>query len=556
MSPSIAHWRGQDSGELTANRVDIPGRAIRARRVRWSAGVIRDIEDLGPARAGLGFLIPGFVDAHVHIESSMLPPSEFGRLALRHGTLASVSDPHEIANVLGLDGVRFMIADGARTPFEILFGAPSCVPATPFETAGASLDLDAIETLLDTPGIGYLSEMMNFPGVLDRDPLIMAKIAAAQRRGLPVDGHAPGLLGEEARAYVAAGISTDHECRSLREARDKLDAGMSILLREGSAARDFAALHPLISEYPERVMLCSDDKHPDDLVAGHIDRLAAAAIAEGHDPFDVLRCACLNPCRHYGLKLGQLRPGDTMDAVLVADLTELRPLRVWSRGRLVAEDGRSRLPHLPVTPINRFAAEPIAAEALKIRADGARVRVIEVVDGELVTRESLVEPRRVAGLIEPDTQRDILPLCVVNRYRPAPPALALVRGFGLRHGAIASSVAHDSHNLVAVGADREALAAALDAVIAQRGGIAVAHGQTVEVLALPLAGLMSLADGDSTARRYAELDRLAKALGSPLRAPFMTLSFMALLVIPELKLSDLGLFDGRRFAFTDLGVGP
>ncbi|NEV64847.1 adenine deaminase [Thiorhodococcus minor] len=542
------------SGELSVNHVDLQRRRIRAGRIRWADGIIREIEDIGPPSPEAGYLIPGFVDAHVHIESAMLPPSEFGRIALRHGTLASVSDPHEIANVLGIAGVRFMLEDAARTPFKILFGAPSCVPATPFETAGASLGTQEVAALLDEPGIGYLSEVMNFPGVLGRDPEVLAKIAAARERGLPVDGHAPGLLGAEAGAYAAAGISTDHECRTLREARDKIAAGMSILLREGSAARDFEALHPLISERPDRVMLCSDDKHPDDLVAGHIDRLAAAAIQKGQDPFDVLRCACINPCRHYGLDLGQLRVGDPMDAVLVRDLTELRPQRVWARGRLVAEEGRSLLPHLPVTPINRFKTEPIAAQALAMQADTDQLRVIDVVDGELVTHESLVEPLTSDGQAQPDTTRDLLTIAVLNRYRPAPPALGMVRGFGLKHGAIASSVAHDSHNLVAVGADRESLAAAINALIVHQGGIAVATGEGVEVLPLPLAGLMSVEDGDWVARRYAELDRQAKALGSDLRAPFMTLSFMALLVIPELKLSDLGLFDGRRFAFTELAV--
>lgn len=542
------------SGELSVNHVELQRRRIRASRIRWADGVIQDIEDLGPPHPELGFLIPGFVDAHVHIESSMLPPSEFGRIALRHGTLASVSDPHEIANVLGIEGVRFMLADAARTPFKTLFGAPSCVPATPFETAGASLGTDEVAALLDEPGIGYLSEVMNFPGVLGRDPEVLAKIAAARARGLPVDGHAPGLLGEEAGAYAAAGISTDHECRTLREARDKIAAGMSILLREGSAARDFEALHPLISERTDRVMLCSDDKHPDDLVAGHIDRLAAAAVQKGHDLFDVLQCACINPCRHYGLDLGQLRVDDPMDAVLVGDLTDLRPRRVWARGQLVADEGQSLLPHLPVTPINRFAAEPIAPEALAIRTQAERLRVMDAVDGELVTHESLVAPLIVDGVAQADIKRDLLTIAVVNRYRPAPPALGMVRGFGLTRGAIASSVAHDSHNLVAVGADRESLAAAINALIAHQGGIAVATGEGIDVLPLPLGGLMSIEDGDRVAARYAELDRQAKALGSALRAPFMTLSFMALLVIPELKLSDLGLFDGRRFAFTDLGV--
>ncbi len=536
------------------NRVDCQRRVIHACRLRWEDGVIAAIDDLGDEDASLPYLLPGFVDAHVHIESSMLPPTEFARIAVRHGTVASVSDPHEIANVLGLEGVRFMLDDARKTPFHILFGAPSCVPATPFETAGAALDVEAIETLLDEPGVGYLSEVMNYPGVLQRDPDIMAKIAVARRRGMPVDGHAPGLLAEQAQRYADAGISTDHECSSLQEARDKIAAGMWILIREGSAARNFAALHPLISEHPDRVMFCSDDKHPDDLVAGHIDRLVATAVGLGHDLFDVLGCACVNPCRHYGLDVGLLQQGDAMDAVLVDDLTGFRPRRTWLAGRLAAEDGRSLLPRIEVQPINRFEARAIDEDQLAIVADTARIRVIDVADGELVTREHIMSVTAADGLLEPNPSRDLLQLCVLNRYRTAPPGLGFIRGFGLSCGAIASSVAHDSHNIVAVGADRASLCTAVNALVAQHGGIAVAADGDVEVLPLPVAGLMSLEDGDWTAWRYAELDRRTRALGSPLRAPFMTLSFMALLVIPELKLSDLGLFDGCRFRFTGLQV--
>lgn len=537
------------AGRIEANRVDITARSIERVALAWRDGRIAAIERLGPADPALPCLLPGLVDAHVHIESSLLVPSEFARLAVRHGTVAAVSDPHEIANVLGAEGVRFMLDNAARTPFPILFGAPSCVPATPFETAGATLDAAAVARLLDDPRIGYLAEMMNFPGVLADDPEVTAKLAAARARGLPVDGHAPGLRGAAARRYAAAGIATDHECFTLEEAEDKLAAGMYVLIREGSAARNFATLHPLIDRHAERLMFCSDDKHPDDLARGHIDRLVARAVAAGHDPFAVLRVACLNPIDHYRLPLGRLQVGDSFDAVLVDDLVDFRVRKTWLRGVLAAEGGRTLLPSVPVDTPNRWQARPLAPEDLRMPAAGERIRVIAAQDGELVTREIFASPRREDGCWRPDPARDLLMLLVLNRYRAAPPALAFVRGFGLARGALASSVAHDSHNIVAVGADPADLLLAVNALVAGAGGIAMADGGRVDHLPLPVAGLMSDADGDRVAARYAELNARARNLGGTLRAPFMTLSFMALLVIPELKLSDQGLFDGRSFRF-------
>jgi len=538
------------SGTLRANLVQVMERRIAAGRVAWEDGILTDFEMDGAEDPSLGYLIPGFVDAHVHIESAMLVPSEFARLASRHGTVATVSDPHEIANVLGIEGVRFMLANARRAPFKMFFGAPSCVPATGFETAGAELGLAELEILLRREGLLYLSEMMNYPAVLAGDPIVLAKITLARDLGLPVDGHAPGLTGERVRRYAEAGISTDHECTSLAEAHDKIAAGMSILIREGSAARDFEALHPLVSSHPDRVMFCSDDKHPDDLARGHIDRLAARAVASGHDPFDVLRCACVNPVLHYRLPVGLLRPGDPMDAALVADLRDFRPLRTWVDGRLVAEDGRSHIERVAVEPVNRFRAGRLEPERLRVPAGPGLLRVIDALDGELLTREILLPPRIEQGAVVPDPARDILYLAVLNRYREAPPALAFVRGFGLRRGALASSVAHDSHNIVAVGTDADSLCQAVNALVERGGGIALAEDGGVDCLPLPVAGLMSTEDGDQVAARYADLTRRARALGSPLRSPFMTLSFMALLVIPELKLSDRGLFDGRGFRFT------
>ncbi|MGR8979297.1 MAG: adenine deaminase [Gammaproteobacteria bacterium] len=542
------------SGAIRANLVDVSAKRIFSAEISWRAGIISGISLLGPEVFGHPYLMPGFIDAHVHIESSMLTPSEFARIAVRHGTVAAVSDPHEIANVLGLEGVHFMLENGRQSPFKFLFGAPSCVPATPFETAGARLDCEQLETLFQKRDAAYLSEMMDYPGVLGNDPGVMAKLNLARRYGCKIDGHAPGLSGAAAARYAAAGISTDHECSTLEEAEDKIACGMHILIREGSAARNFDALHPLISRNPDKVMLCSDDKHPNDLAAGHIDKLAQRALAQGHSLFDVLKCASLNPIRHYGLPVGRLRVGDGMDAVLVKDLKTLRPLKTWLGGYLAAENGQSLLPSFDPKPINCFNARKIQPVDLSITSQGELMRVIGVIDGELRTVERVLRPKIMNGKIVSDTGRDILMLAVVNRYRPEQPATAFIQGFGLRHGALASSVAHDSHNLIAAGVDAESICRAVNGIIDRKGGIAAVVDDRFECLPLPIAGLMSDKDGDFVAERYAGLDAIAKRMGSSLRAPFMTLSFMALLVIPELKLSDRGLFDSRTFQFTDLTV--
>ncbi|HEX5278222.1 MAG TPA: adenine deaminase [Fluviicoccus sp.] len=547
----------ENSGSLTANVVDIDRRSIELAEVCWQNGIITAIKMLGPQDTEQPYLTPGFIDAHIHLESSLLPPAEFARLAVRHGTVATVSDPHEIANILGNDGVLWMLENVRQTPFHVLLGAPSCVPATPFETAGAVLEAHEVEALLDTPGVGYLSEVMNFPGVLAAEPHLMAKIAAARSRHRPVDGHAPGLTGADAARYAAAGIGTDHECATLAEAEEKLANGMMILIREGSAARNFEALHPLISRYPGRVMLCSDDRHPDDLSRGHINALAKRAVAHGHDVFDVLLAACLAPRRFYPLNIGEMRVGDAMNAALVENLQDFTVVSTWLDGVLAAENHETRLHPYPCRPVNRFAAQPVTPEQLVIPAgqDSGTVtcRVIGAEDGQLLTQSLQLTLDVRDGAVVPDVENDVLLLAVINRYHPAPPALALIRGFGLKSGALASSVAHDSHNIVAVGCNALELAQAVNAVIGAGGGLALTHHGNTDLLALPLAGLMSDGDGDAVAAHYSALTHSARTrLGCGLRAPFMTLSFMALLVIPELKLSDKGLFDGRKFCLTDV----
>lgn len=531
---------------LTGNYVDIPARRIFPAEVEVEHGSIVAIREVsGPVD---GFLLPGFVDAHVHVESSMLIPSEFARLAVTHGTVATVSDPHEIANVLGVPGVEFMIANGAQVPFHFFFGAPACVPATVFETAGARIDADAVGALLAKPEVRYLSEMMDFPGVLKRDPEVMAKIAHAHRLGKPVDGHAPGLRGLEAKAYAAAGISTDHECFTREEAEDKLAAGMHILVREGSAAKNFEALIDLLRDHPERIMFCSDDKHPDGLVLGHVNDLCARAVAKGIDLFHVLRAACLNPLDHYGLPVGRLRLGEPADLIVVDDLVRFRVRRTFIRGQLVAENGRSLIASVPSARPNHFHCTPKRPEDLRVPADrSGTVLAIRALDGQLITNKEQLPASEREGLFVPDTARDLLKIAVVNRYTDAPPAMGWIRGFGLQRGAIAGSVAHDSHNIVAVGANDEDLCNAINAVIAAQGGVALADGAFTNILPLPIAGIMTDADAYAVAEAYATIDGQAKALGSALAAPFMTLSFMALLVIPHLKMSDLGLFDGDAF---------
>lgn len=528
--------------------VDLHRREVFPGTVEWAGGRITAVHRDDRVKAKR-LIMPGLVDAHIHIESSLLPPSEFARLAVIHGTVATVSDPHEIANVLGEAGVRYMLADAKRSPLKFNFGAPSCVPATTFETAGAKLDAAAVARLLARKDIRYLAEVMNFPGVLGRDPELMAMIAAAWREGKPVDGHAPGLRGAQAKAYADAGPTTDHECFTIEEAHDKLAAGMKILIREGSAARNFEALVPLLKTHPRSCMLCCDDLHPDLLVKRHLDEHVRRALATGADVFDVLRAASVNPVEHYRLDVGLLRAGDPADFIVVDGWKKFRVERTYIDGVLVAANGRTRLKRLAPKLANQFKARPVKAADFAVKVEGAMVNVIQALNGQLVTKHLTVAAAEIG------VKHDVLKIAVVNRYAPrAPVATGYIRGFGLKAGALASSVAHDSHNIVAVGVDDASLAAAVNLVIKERGGLSVVGPRTKAVLPLPIAGLMSTVDGRTAARVYTTLDRTAKKLGSPLDAPFMTLSFMALLVIPDLKLSDRGLFSAAKWGFVPVSA--
>lgn len=552
--------------KIQGNIVDIAAKHIFYGEITVENSKIKSLTAINPPPSGGvggGYILPGFIDSHVHIESSMLVPSEFAKLAVVHGTVGTISDPHEIANVCGMAGVEFMIQNGNTVPFKFHFGAPSCVPATIFETAGAALTAEEVDILLQKKEINYLSEMMNFPGVLFGDEEVHKKIASAKKYGKPVDGHAPGLRGDDARKYIDAGISTDHECFTAEEALDKLNYGMKILIREGSAAKNFEALIPLMHEHYNRMMFCSDDKHPDSLADGHINQLCARAVAKGIDVFKVLQAACINPVHHYNMNIGLLTEGAAADFIVVEDLVNFKTVQTYINGELVAENGRSKIKSQKSKLINqfdcseknvsdlRFPAPPILPKGEgNVEDRSEMLYAIEALDGQLITNKVMCKPIVRNDFYESDVTNDILKIVVVNRYRNAPVAKAFIKNFGIKKGAIASSVAHDSHNIVAVGVDDESLMKAVNLVIKEQGGISAVYDTKEKVLGLPVAGLMSNNDGYEVAAAYTAIDKMVKEeMGSTLAAPFMTLSFMALLVIPHLKLSDLGLFDGDSFLF-------
>ncbi|WP_346881602.1 adenine deaminase [uncultured Algibacter sp.] len=500
------------------------------------------------------YILPGFVDAHIHIESSMLVPSEFAKMAVVHGTVASVSDPHEIANVLGIKGVEFMIKNGKQVPFKFNFGAPSCVPATSFESAGAIIDSEDIKNLLQNPEIKYLAEMMNYPGVLFDDAEVIKKIAWAKHYKKPIDGHAPGLRGDAITKYINAGISTDHECFTYEEALEKLKKGMKILIREGSAAKNFEALIDLLPEYFENIMFCSDDKHPDDLIISHINALCARAVAKGIDVFKVLQAACINPVKHYNLDVGLLQTGDVADFIVVEDLKDFKTLQTYIDGDLVFNKGTSMIKSVPFKNINNFNCTKKEVSDFAVASSAKQIRVIEALEGQLVTNECIENTLIENGYLVSNTETDVLKIAVVNRYNNQKPAIAFIKNFGLKEGAIASSVGHDSHNIIAVGVSDTALNKAVNLLIDKKGGICAVSNAEEKIVPLPVAGIMSDKDGITVGKQYAELDKMAKQMGSKLNAPYMTLSFMALLVIPSLKLSDKGLFNGTEFKFTPLEI--
>ena len=537
---------------VKGNIVDILNKRIFKGEVCVENGQISAIREVNHEVEN--YILPGFVDAHIHIESSMVVPSEFAKIAVLHGTTATVSDPHEIANVLGVQGVDFMIENGKKVPLKFNFGAPSCVPATSFESAGAVINADDIKLMMENPDINYLAEMMNYPGVLLDDEEVLQKIEHAKNNNKPIDGHAPGLRGNDVSKYIAAGISTDHECFRYDEALEKLQKGMKILIREGSAAKNFDALIDLLPAYFENMMFCSDDKHPDDLLLGHINQLCERAVAKGIDVFKVLQAACVNPVKHYNLEVGLLQQGDAADFIVVNNLKEFNVLETYINGELVAKNGKSFVKSVPFKVLNNFNTDIKEVADFRLASSANKIRVIEALDGELVTNQIAADSLIIDGNLVSNTETDVLKMTVVNRYENSKPSIAFIKNFGIKEGAIASSVGHDSHNIIAIGVSDEAICKAVNLIIENKGGICAITKTTEKVVALPVAGIMSDQPAEIIGNAYAALDAMAKEMGSTLRAPYMSLSFMALLVIPSLKLSDKGLFDGNTFKFTSLEI--
>jgi adenine deaminase len=538
--------------QILGQIVDIENKRIFSGEITIENGKIKSVVE--KSHLVKTYILPGFIDAHIHIESSMLVPSEFAKIAVMHGTVGTISDPHEIANVLGKEGVFFMIENSKKVSLKFHFGAPSCVPATSFETAGAIIDSEGIRELLESPDIYYLAEMMNYPGVIYDDEEVLKKIAWAKHFKKPVDGHAPGVRGEAIKKYILAGITTDHECFTLEEAQEKLGLGMKIIIREGSAAKNFEALIDLLPENYKNMMFCSDDKHPDDLLLGHLNLLCARAVAKGIDVFKVLQAACINPVRHYNMNVGLLQPNDAADFIIVEDLIDFKVWQTYINGTLVAENGQSFVEQVVFDKPNNFNVHFKQITDFEIESSATKIRVIEALEGQLITNEIYAKPLIKDGKLVSDIESDILKMAVVNRYQKAKPAIAFIKNFGLQKGAIASSVAHDCHNIVVVGTSDEEICRAVNLLIENKGGICAVQGDQNKVLPLPVAGIMSDKNGWETGRLYQEIDAMTKDLGSQLKAPFMTLSFMALLVIPDLKLSDKGLFSGNSFSFVDLEV--
>lgn len=499
-------------------------------------------------------IMPGFVDSHIHIESSLLVPTEFARLAVVHGTVATVSDPHEIANVLGINGVRYMIETGKKSPMKFYFGAPSCVPATSFETSGAVLDSNAVDELLSSDEIKYLGEMMNYPGVIFDDDEVVKKIELAKRHNKQIDGHAPLLSGNDLVKYCKSGITTDHECSNLQEAREKAALGMTIQIREGSAAKNFDALIPLIDEAPEKIMFCSDDLHPHELINGHINRLVKKAISLGYNILDIIKAATLAPIRHYNLEVGLLQKNDPADFIIIDNFIDFNVLKTYINGKLVAENNKSLIPEIEVDTINNFKTGKVDINDFNIYDKGRNIKIINVLSGELLTEKLIGRPKSVDKNLVSDVENDILKIAVINRYEKKKISLGFIKNFGLKKGALASSVAHDSHNIVVIGCSDEEMTEAANMIINTKGGLAAWSRDKNICIPLPIAGLMTNEDGHKVAADYQALVSLSKELGSTLKDPFMTMGFMSLLVIPKLKLSDKGLFDCEKFELTTLFV--
>jgi adenine deaminase len=531
--------------------VDIHNRDIYPAVISIADGRIESVERTDSAPDV--YILPGLIDAHIHIESSMVTPGAFAMAAVKHGTCSVVSDPHEIANVLGIEGVEFMIADAKKVPLNFFFGAPSCVPATEFESNGANLGHKEVKKLLVMKEIKYLSEMMNFPGVIYNNAEVHKKLDCAKELNKPIDGHAPGLSGELLRKYVSAGITTDHECSRLEEAKEKISLGMKILIREGSAAKNLNALKELFITNADKVMLCSDDLHPEMLRERHINKLIAQLISEGYNEFDVIRSATINPSEHYDLDAGLLRQGDYADFILVDRLEKMDVKETWIKGVKVFGNGEVLFKYEKSKPVNKFNCRPINESEILVKNRHRDIRIITAEEGELLTSELKGSPG-TSGYVIPDLNSDILKIVVKDRYKDSAPAMGFINGFNLKNGAFASSIAHDSHNIIAIGTNDKDIVNSINEIVRLKGGLAVSNGGTIGSLQLNIGGIMTTRSCNEIAEDYNNLNQLVNSLGCTMKAPFMTLSFMALLVIPDLKIGDRGLFDVKRFKPVSLFV--
>ena len=544
------------------NIVDVVSRRIYLGKITICNGKITDIQEIEAEECKEQvFILPGFIDAHIHIESTLMTPQNYARMAVANGVVAAVCDPHEIANVLGVEGIEFMISDGKGVRFNFNYTVPSCVPSTQFETSGAVLGPQEVTQLLGKKEVVALAEVMNVPGVVNNDPDMMAKLQAAKDAGKPIDGHAPKITGEMLEIYTNAGISTDHECVSIEEAKEKLALGMSIIIREGSAACNFDTLYPIIGQHPGKTMFCSDDMYPDDVESiGYINGMVKRAIAKGMPLWECLESASVTPVRHYNLKSGLLQIGDSADFIVVSNLQELDILATYIQGEEVytATNGVVEERFVVNTnnatyDLNKFEAATITPEAMQVKWQDKELKVIVATEGSLITSTEYVKPDHDAnGNIITDVNDGIAKIVVYNRYSHAVPQVAYIKGFDLKDGALASTIAHDSHNIIAVGCNDTDLARVINRLIEEQGGITVCNGEELEILPLPIAGLMTTLKPHEVAQKHTLLKQFAAQNGCSINAPFMTLSFMALPVIPDLKLTDKGLFDGVEFNFTSL----
>ncbi|MCX7909428.1 MAG: adenine deaminase [Ignavibacteria bacterium] len=539
---------------ISGNIVDVIEKKIFPGTIFVDGGVIVEIKR-EKGKKYSQYILPGLVDSHIHIESSMLSPIEFARNAVKFGTVATISDPHEIANVCGLEGIKFMIDYGKKTPFKFFFGAPSCVPATPFESSGGALSSKELNFLFKNYDIFYLSEMMNYPGVINDEPEVISKINLAKQLGLPIDGHCPGLVGENLSKYISYGITTDHETTTLEEAEEKILKGMKILIREGSAAKNLDALLPLLNKYPENVMFCTDDLHPFDLINGHINKFIQKSLKKGFDLFTTLRAATLNPVLHYNIPVGLLKVGDDADFIIIDNFENFKVVETYIQGKIVYKDRISFIQDTEVEPINNFYALPKRKDEIEIRFNGkTKMRIIGIIDGSLITEELHIEGKIENNCVVPDVENDILKIIVVNRYTDTKPSIGFIKNFGLKRGAVASTISHDSHNIIAIGTNDNDLIESINLLIEYKGGISFTNGNEKIFLPLPIAGLMSTDSIENVSTAYLKIENKIKEYGSKLTSPLMTLSFMSLLVIPKLKIGDKGLFDVNSFNFVDLFI--